>query len=171
MKATLQVVNQMQADGVISRYAIGGAIGATFYLEPTSTFDIDVFVALGNLSGSSLLSLEPIYRYLQSRGYLPEKECILIEGWLVQFLPPGDALDEEALAHAVEADAGGIQVRVMTAEHLTAIALKVGRPKDKIRVAQFIENGILDKDKLRHILERHGLLAKWKQFNDMYLNE
>ena len=49
MKATLQVVNQMQSDGVISRYAIGGAIGATFYLEPTSTFDIDVFVALQNL--------------------------------------------------------------------------------------------------------------------------
>ena len=38
MKATLQVINQMQADGIISRYAIGGAIGATFYLEPTSTF-------------------------------------------------------------------------------------------------------------------------------------
>ena len=59
----------------------------------------------------------------------------------------------------------------MTAEHLTAIALKVGRPKDKIRVAQFIESGILDKNKLRQILERHGLLAKWKQFNDKYLNE
>ena len=110
MKATLQVINQMQADGVISHYAIGGAIGATFYLEPTSTFDIDVFVALGNLPGSSLVSLEPIYRYLEGRGCRPEKECILIEGWLVQFLPrPGDALDEEALAQAVPADAGGFR--------------------------------------------------------------
>ena len=171
MKATLQVINQMQADGIISRYAIGGAIGATFYLEPTSTFDIDVFVALGSLPGSSLVSLEPIYRYLQSRGHRPEKECILIEGWLVQFLPPGDALDEEALAQAVQADAGEVPVRVMTAEHLVAIALKVGRPKDKIRVVQFMESGILDENKLRQILERHGLLAKWQQFNDKYLNE
>ncbi len=146
MKATLQVVNQMQADGVISSYAIGGAVGATFYLEPASTFDIDVFVALQNLPGSSLISLDPVYRYLQSRGYLPEKECILIEGWLVQFLPPGDALDEEALAQAIQTDADGVPVRVMTAEHLTAIALKVGRPKDKIRVAQFMESGILDKE-------------------------
>ncbi len=171
MKATLQVINQMQADGVISRYAIGGAIAATFYLEPTSTFDIDVFVALENLPGSSLISLEPIYRYLQSCGYRPEKECILIEGWLVQFLPPGDALDEEALAQAVQADVDEIPVRVMTAEHLVAIALKVGRPKDKIRIAQFVESGILDEKKLRQILERHGLLAKWQQFNDKYLNE
>ncbi|MEJ0088871.1 MAG: hypothetical protein WDM80_03840 [Limisphaerales bacterium] len=146
MKATLQVINQMQADGVISSYAIGEAIGVTFYLEP-------------------------IYRYLQSRGYLPEKECILIEGWLVQFLPPDDPLDEEVLAQAVQADAGGIPVRVMTAEHLVAIALKVGRPKDKIRVAQFAESGILNVEKLLQIVERHGLLAKWKQFNDKYLNE
>ena len=171
MKVTLQVVNQMQTDGVISRYAIGDAIGATFYLEPTSTFDIDVFVSLQNLPGSSLISLEPVYRYLQSRGYLPDKECISIEGWLVQFLPPGDALDEEALAQAIQTDADGVPVRVMTAEHLTAIALKVGRPKDKIRVAQFMESGLLDEKKLVQILERHGLLAKWKQFNDRYLNE
>jgi hypothetical protein len=171
MKATLQVVNQMQTDGVISSYAIGGAIGATFYLEPNSTFDIDVFVALQNLPGSSLLSLEPVYRYLQSRGYLSDKKCILIEGWLVQFLPPGDTLDEEALVQAIQTDADGVPARVMTAEHLTAIALKVGRPKDKIRIAQFVESGILDESKLRQILERHGLLAKWKQFNDKYLNE
>jgi hypothetical protein len=171
MKATLQVVNQMQVDGVISSYAIGEAIGATFYLEPTSTFDIDVFISLQNLPGSSLISLEPVYRYLQNRGYLPQKECILIEGWLVQFLPPGDALDEEALTQAIQADADGVPVHVMTAEHLVAIALKVARPKDKIRTAQFIESGILDENKLRQILERHGLLAKWKQFNDKYLNE
>jgi hypothetical protein len=161
----------MQVDGVISRYAIGVAIGATFYLEPTSTFDIDVFVALQNLPGSSLISLKPVYRYLQSRGYLPDMECISIEGWLVQFLPPGDALNEEALAQAIQAEADGVPVRVMTAEHLTAIALKIGRPKDKLRVAQFMESGLLDEKQLRQILERHGLLAKWKLFNDKYLNE
>ena len=33
MKATLTVINQMQTDGVIGKYAIGGAVGATFYLE------------------------------------------------------------------------------------------------------------------------------------------
>ena len=27
-----------------TRYAIGGAIGATFYVEPLLTFDLDVFV-------------------------------------------------------------------------------------------------------------------------------
>jgi hypothetical protein len=33
----------MQADGVIERYAIGRAAGATFYLEPIATLDVDTF--------------------------------------------------------------------------------------------------------------------------------
>lgn len=33
LRKTLAVVNEMQAAGVIGRYAIGGAVGATFYLE------------------------------------------------------------------------------------------------------------------------------------------
>ncbi len=35
----------MQADGIIGAYAIGGAVGATFYLEPVATLDLDVFVS------------------------------------------------------------------------------------------------------------------------------
>jgi len=45
VKATLQVINEMRAAGVIGRYAIGGAVGATFYLEPAATLDIDIFVS------------------------------------------------------------------------------------------------------------------------------
>jgi hypothetical protein len=33
IKEVIQAINQMQADGVIERYAVGGAVGATFYLE------------------------------------------------------------------------------------------------------------------------------------------
>jgi hypothetical protein len=36
LKVTLELINQMQADGVIETYAIGGAVGATFYLAPGS---------------------------------------------------------------------------------------------------------------------------------------
>jgi hypothetical protein len=41
MKDTLQVINQMQADGVIGPYAIGGAVGATFYLNDKYLGDND----------------------------------------------------------------------------------------------------------------------------------
>jgi hypothetical protein len=173
MKATLQVINQMRADGVIGQYAIGGAIGATFYLEPTATFDIDVFVSLKNAPRSSLISLAPIYDYLTKPPHYCkiENEYVIIAGWQVQFLPPGDALSEEALAQAIETDVDGVKTRVMTAEHLVAIALKLGRAKDKIRITQFLESGVLDDGQLAQIFSRHGLLAKWQEFKDKYGNE
>ena len=168
MKATLEVINQMQADGIIGRYAIGGAVGATFYLEPVATLDIDVFVSFEKAAGSSLISISPIYDYLTARRYKPEKEYIIIGGWPVQFLAPGDALVEEALEQAVETEVENVKTRVMTAEHLTAIALQTGRAKDAARVLQFIESGTLDTDRLEAILKRHSLIEKWKQFGDKF---
>ena len=34
MEKTLQILNALEHDGVLGRYAIGGAMGATFYVEP-----------------------------------------------------------------------------------------------------------------------------------------
>jgi hypothetical protein len=169
MKTTLEVINRMQADGVIGKYAIGGAVGATFYLEPSATFDIDVFVKLKGASKGSLLSLRPIYDYLASRGYKTEGEYIVIEGWPVQFLPPRDALDEEALQQAVETEVEGARAWVISAEHLVAMALKTSRAKDLARILQFVESGVLDAAKLDTILSRHGLLEKWEQFGIKFL--
>lgn len=162
----LKVINQMQADGVIGKYAIGGAVGATFYLEPSATLDIDIFVALRNAPGSLLVTLDPIYKYLTApeRSYKIEKEYVIVEGWPVQFLPPSDALGEEALAKAVETKLDGIKTWVMTAEHLVALAIKLGRAKDFARIVQFIESGVIKPGKLDGILSRHRLLAKWREF-------
>ena len=158
----------MQADGVVGSYAIGGAVGATFYLEPVATLDIDVFVSFQKTSDSPLVALTPIYDYLTARGHKAEREYIVIGGWPVQFLPASNGLVEEALERAVETDVEGVRTRVMTAEHLTAIALQTGRAKDYARILQFIESGTLDADRLDEILKRHGLVAKWEQFGDKF---
>ena len=126
MRATLDMINRMEADGVIGRYAIGGAVGATFYLEPSATLDVDVFVSPPHIPGGSLVTLAPLYAYLTAKGCVIEKEHIIIEGWPVQFLPPSDALDEEAVDQAIDTEVEGIRTRVMTAEHLVAIALRTG---------------------------------------------
>jgi len=169
MKATLEVINRMQREEVIGKYAIGGAVGATFYLEPLATLDLDIFVALKAPRGSSFLTLAPIYDYLTSRGYPTEKEYLVIEGWPVQFLPPRDTLEEEALGQAVETEVEGVQTWVITAEHLVAMALKTARAKDLARILHFIEAGVLDASQLDPILRRHGLLEKWEQFGEKFL--
>lgn len=169
MKKTLEIINRMKSDGVIGDYAIGGAVGALFYLEPFDTADIDVFVSFKTPEKGSLLSLSPIYSYLEGLGYKAEGESVLIEGWPVQFLPPADALGEEALTQALGTDADGVPVRVMTPEHLVAIALQTGRGKDHIRILSFIESGRLDFGKLREVLERHHLLEKWRKFEARFV--
>jgi hypothetical protein len=169
VKDTLESVNQMQADGIIGKYVIGGAVGATFYLEPAATLDVDIFVVLPSTPGGLLLSLSPIYDYLKARGGRVEDEHIVIGGWPVQFLPANDELEVEALAEAVPTKVEDVETWVMTAEHLAAIALRTGRPKDHNRILQFIEQGAVDRRKLQIIVERHNLIGKWKQFEHRFL--
>jgi hypothetical protein len=62
-------------------------------------------------------------------------------------------------------------VRVFTAEHLTAIALQTGRAKDKARLLQFVEAGVLDAGRFQDIISRHGLIEAWKRFEIQFLSE
>jgi len=95
-------------------------------------------------------------------------QYVVIAGWPVQFLPAGTALLQEALAAAVEKDVEGTPARVLTAEHIAAIALETGRAKDKARVLQFIEAGAVDLNRLREILAHHGLSSAWQQFERQF---
>ena len=89
MEKTLAVINQLEQEGLIGRYAIGGAVAATRY----------------------------------------------------------------------------------SAEHLAAIMLKTGRPKDHARLTQFFEFNVLDRAMLEEILARHNLTAKWEDFRKRFLYE
>ncbi len=171
IKAVIAVINQMQADAVVERYAIGGAVGATFYLEPVATLDVDIFVAFRSEPGSLLVSPQPIFDYLKAHGGTMEGEYIVIAGWPVQFLPPGTLLVAEALQEAVVRDVDGTPARVLTAEHLAAIALQTGRAKDKARLLQFVEAGVLNAVRFQAILARHGLVAAWQKFERQFLSD
>ena len=165
IKDIIVTVNQMQADNIIGQYAIGGAVAAAFYLEPAATKDVDVFVSIDPPRGQSLVSLDPIYRYLEARDLRTDDQGnLIISGWPVQFLAVGTPLDREALDQAVKREVDGEPVRILGAEHLAAIAFHLGRPKDKLRVIQFLEAHVLDDSKFSAILERHDLLDRWIRF-------
>jgi hypothetical protein len=171
IKEIIQTLNQMQADGVVERYAVGGAVGATFYLEPVATLDLDVFVAFKPEAGRVIVTPQRIYDYLTARGGVVQGEYIVISGWPVQFLPPANPLVKEALAQAIKKDVAGTPARVFTAEHLAAVALQTGRAKDKARLLQFIEAGVLDSARFQAILAQHGLVAAWQRFEQQFLQD
>ena len=169
MKATLEVINKMQADGVIGKYAIGGAVGATFYLEPAATVDVDIFAILPVAASAILVSLAPIYEYLRARGCAEKEEHIVIGGWPVQFLPPSNDLERDAVENAVRTTIGDTPAWIMQPEYLVAIALRTGRIKDYTRIVQFLERGSVDRSRLLALLEKHDLLLKWGLFEQRYL--
>lgn len=156
MRDALIALNSLVENGVVPLYAIGGAIGASFYIEAQATEDLDIFVIMAP-SASSLLSLEPIYDALKEQGGVPEGEHIRIGGWKVQILPAYKPLVEEALAESVEVLYEHVPTRVMTAEHLCAINLDTARHKDFYRVSLFIEEGAVDIRVLEDLLKRYQL--------------
>ncbi len=171
IQAVIELLNEMQRDAVFAGYAIGGAVGATFYLEPVATMDVDVFVAFRPEPGRAIINPQPLFRYLVSRGYTMDGEYVMVSGWPVQFLPSTGPLMDEALEEAVTTDVEGTPTRVFSAEHLAAICLETGRPKDKARLLQFIESGVLDAERFQDIVERHGLAGAWARFCRQFLED
>ncbi|HKY72946.1 MAG TPA: hypothetical protein VJL88_13585 [Nitrospira sp.] len=165
MERTLQVLNELEREGVLSRYGIGGAMGATFYIEPLLTFDLDIIVVLPKTK-AGLLALAPLYEVLRAKGYVEERECVVMEGVPVQFLPAYNPLLEEALREARDMSYQATRTRVLRVEHLVAIRLQTGRAKDRERVRILREQAGLDDVYLAGILRRHQLEGKWKEWSD-----
>jgi hypothetical protein len=72
MKQTLDVINRIEAEGIIGRYAIAGAVAAYNYIEPTVTEDLDILVSFdapAAFSQSGLITLSPILSWLKANGY------------------------------------------------------------------------------------------------------
>ena len=174
MKQTLDVINRMEADGIIGRYAIAGAVAAYNYVEPSVTDDLDILVSFEDVPArpqSGLITLSPILSYLKDKGYSEyHKEGLLVEGWPVQFLPVASELDAEALVRAEDVEIeinpseSSVKTRVLRPEYIVATELTIGRPRDRIRITQFLDEQAVDLAALRDVLERHGLRDAWRTF-------
>jgi len=149
-------MNRLVADGVVKGYAIGGAIGASFYMRAMQTEDLDIFVSLKD-APSGLVSLAPIYDALRAQGGRIEAGHVRFGEWAVQILTDANALVTEAIRKAKSVTFDGVPTRVCTAEHLCAIALQVGRSKDLLRVALFLEQQAVDRKALKELLARYHL--------------
>jgi hypothetical protein len=163
VKAALTALNRLVADGVIVDYAIGGAIGASFYLPAMQTEDIDAFVFLPPSAPTLLVSLTPIYEALRAQGGVIEREYVRFGEWPVQILTDANPLISEAIREAIAVDFEGIPTRVFLPEHLCAIALQTGRGKDYARARMFLEQGEVDRQALSDVAEQYGLSGQLKR--------
>ena len=164
MKRTLMVINELEAAGLIQRYAIGGAIAALFYMEPFETEDLDILILLPPELNRSLTPLANIYEELKRRGYREEDVYVLVEGVPVQFLIAYNRLIEESVEHASEVIYSDVPTRVPAVEYLAAIMLQTGRSQDRTRFTQLREQVDLDLARLQEILNRYNLMERYRQW-------
>ncbi len=167
MKQVFALLNEMVRDGALENYAVAGAIGAMFYVESFSTEDIDVLV----MTPEDRLVIElPGLNYLKARGYTEfRNEGIVVEGWPVQFLPATTQLEREAYLNAETSNIDEIPVRVVLAEHLVAIMLNTGRPKDLARIEMFLSHNAVKIEALEDLIQRHGLTEKWDDYKRKFV--
>jgi hypothetical protein len=169
MKETFAVLNQMVTDGAIENYAVAGAVGAMFYIEPFSTEDIDVLVVTPDTENKFIIE-SPGLEYLKGKGYTEIRgEGVVVEGWPLQFLPVSNPLEDEAYFKAQDLAFEDTTVRVVLAEHLVAMMLSIGRLKDLARIQAFLSQDAVNPEALQDILERHGLIGKWEEFRNKFL--
>ncbi|MEW6088927.1 MAG: hypothetical protein AB1498_11560 [bacterium] len=167
MEKTLRVINQMQSDGILKKYAVAGGIAAIFYVEPFATFDLDIFVVLPE-ENNILVSLSPIYEWLKEKGYKPGKEYIIIEDIPVQFIPAYNELVKEAVINALARNYKKTPVFVLQKEYLLAIMLQTNRPKDIARMIKFFDETEVSDNLLKKILVKHNLENAFEEFKRKY---
>lgn len=157
-------LNRIRDEGLISDYAIGGAVAAQAYIETTSTEDVDVFVVISATQADSLAPLGDIWADLVSHGAKQDGQYLVIGDWPVQLLPPGNSLYEEAILAAKGLDFGGQSGKVMLPHHLAAIAIETGRSKDYQRVSEFLRQRSVEVESITELVTRFGLTQNWNKF-------
>lgn len=162
-------MNEMREEGVITDYALIGAVAQMRYTEPVATLDVDVLVAAPSTGGLDVLA--PLYEFCARKGYKAEGDSIRVGAWPVQFVPVFSPLTREALEQAETVEFEGAPFRVVRADHLAVIALSVGRAKDFARILALLETGSLSPEEISSLADKHGLSEAWTHFKKRFLDD
>ncbi len=166
MDQVARLLNDMVAAGVITDYAVFGAVAQMRYTEAVVTLDADVLVAVPRPEAPDLLG--PIYAFCRGRGFLPEGEAVRVGDWPVQVIPTFSSLTEAAVRDAETGDIDGIPLRVVRADYLAVIALSVGRAKDLARVLALREAGAVTDRQISELATRYDLARAWAVFLERF---
>jgi hypothetical protein len=162
MRIALETLLTLQAESLLHRFAIGGAIAASFYIEAVATEDLDVFAFIAPQPSGFVLT--PLYERIKALGGRVHNEHIIIGDWPVQILPAFNPLIEAAVLNAPVQRYEDIQVPVVSAPYLAAIALQLGRAKDYQRIDDLIAAGACEIDELIALVQTHNLTERWEHY-------
>jgi hypothetical protein len=160
-------LNEIKKRNIVSDYAIGGGVAAYEYTG-LPTKDVDVFITV-RYKSKNIIDLSPIWQYLNEQGYKSwSGQWIIVEDFMLEFLPTTNELEEEAIKNANDRFYEGAKVKLIRPEYLIAIFLKAGRPKDKFRAATIYKTVKLDHKSLNRIIDKYNLWLKLEKVIHAY---
>jgi hypothetical protein len=169
VKDIARLLNDMMDAGVITNYALFGALAQVRYTEPVATLDADVLVAVPEADRLDVLA--PLYEFCRRRGLAPEGEAIRVGEWPLQFIPVFSPLASDAVEQADATDFEGVPFRVVRADFLAAMALQSGRAKDMARILALLESKSVTPEEIEVLASRHDLRSAWEKFRTRFLDE
>lgn len=169
MEEVAKLLNDMVKAGVISDYAVFGAVAQMRYTEAVATIDADILISVPGNGGLDILS--PIYAFCRERGYEPEGEAVRVGDWPVQFIPSFSDLTAAAIHDAEDGDLDGIILRVVRADYLAVLALSVGRAKNYARILALREAAAVSNDEIEALAKEYNLTGEWQTFRSRFDEE
>ncbi len=169
MKKVAELLNRMVEEGVITDYAVFGAVAQMRYTESVATMDAGILVSIP--SDDDLVVITPIYDFCASLGYLPEGDAIRVGVWPVQFIPSFNQLTKDAMIHAEYTEIDSIGIRVVQADYLAVIALSVGRNKDFLRILSLLESDSVTVEAVSILAEKYSFHEEWLDFKKRFIDE
>ena len=146
--AIIKILNDLKRRKKIRDYAIFGAVGASFYVEPTYTKDIDIIV----LADTDQDYVEA-WKELRNHATRIKDFGFIIADTEVQILPTSvSPLLRSALINARVIRRGEITTKVVDKEHLILLTLKANRLKDRFRASMLLEQA--NTSRLNSLLRR-----------------
>ena len=136
----------MKRRRVIPDYVLIGAIGATAYMEPVATEDLDIIV--------DAETDEEFMRVFRNVGGCAEGQQgmhHMLGGIPVQIFPSGTKpLYRDTLERARSIRLGNLRVKVASTEHLIVLGVEAFRQKDQRRIQHLLQAA--DRTKLKALL-------------------
>lgn len=155
------ILDDLQDNGIVADWIIGGGTAVMFYSEVIPTIDVDVFARYS--APSILAPLQDVYAYLTGKYDATAVGGMLrIGGLYLQFLPAdsGNPVDAAAVRHPHIVKGG---LRLFELEYLICSMLHVGARKYLPRLALIKTENRYDGKKLAGLLRQFGLELAWQR--------
>lgn len=167
LKDIAVTLNRLKRRGLITGYALIGGLSVSTWGIPRGTKDIDLLISLESIRNlrafSEALEAEGLKPEVYAGGHLdpvPYLVKVIHKDVPVDMLIVTRKWEDEAVENAIAVDFHGIKVPVIPVEHLIAMKLKAGGPRDLLDAEELLNIGGADFKMLTGLAKRLRVTKK-----------